>query len=324
MKARHTSLAVRLGVLSLGLGLLADRIAAGEPPAPEARQLIIIDAQGKEQKVKSWQFTQGTRRLAWLAPAVAPVKPDDPKAAPKTVAGPEALVFREENSTTFVEGIETLIPLDRLRSITFDNDKQSVTVQVSTGAAAKEVVEVQGTTKYRGINKLTIEAEVDLGELGIAEAKFQGGAPQGGIRGLTFPIIQAVAADPMRPLAKITATDKGTHEAAGLQPLYRLADGRERLIPLLMFKKTVKIDLAKLRNLRHVESTDPDGGSSWIVTLHDGAEHTLTLLPIISLEDGQEAKLIGLVGTVPAGYKLFPLHTIAEVQFESKPEVKEE
>jgi hypothetical protein len=32
--------------------------------------------------------------------------------------------------------------------------------------------------------------------------------------------------------------------------------------------------------------------------------------------DGRDAVLEGLMGRVPAGYKLFPMHTIGEVQFE--------
>ena len=47
--------------------------------------------------------------------------------------GPEALEFREENSTNFAKGILTLVPLERIRSIDYDNDKQVVTARVATG-----------------------------------------------------------------------------------------------------------------------------------------------------------------------------------------------
>ena len=49
---------------------------------------------------------------------------------------------------------------------------------------------------------------------------------------------------------------------------------------------------------------------------HDGTVTPFrpTLLPKVTLE-GKPATLVGLVGRVPAGYKLFPLHVIAEVEF---------
>ena len=35
--------------------------------------------------------------------------------------------------------------------------------------------------------------------------------------------------------------------------------------------------------------------------------------------DGKAAVLEGFVGRVPAGYKLFPVHVIEEIQFDAKP-----
>src|SRR5271157_1719659 len=122
------------------------------------------------------------------------------KAPPKAAklrpgVGPEALEFRDEHSTNFVDGILTLIPLKNIRSIDYDNDKQTVTVKVISAekGAADEIL--TGATKFRGINKLTIEAEVDKGDMGIAELKFQGGVPKG-IHALSFPVPRAPAAMP--------------------------------------------------------------------------------------------------------------------------------
>src|SRR5437016_5214702 len=110
---------------------------------PEAGTIVIIDAKGKENKLKAWEIVAGTRKLGWLAPPEKEPeekKPDDkedpasaPKRAPlKPVArGPEALSFRDENSTNFVNGVLTLIPLDTIRQIDYDNEEQKVTVKVA-------------------------------------------------------------------------------------------------------------------------------------------------------------------------------------------------
>jgi len=94
---------------------------AADPQPVEAGTLVVTDNAGKEQKLKSWTLVAGTRHLSWLADP-APVKPDKEEdkapakrgARPKPVTGPEALEFREENSTDFQNGILTFIPLDRL------------------------------------------------------------------------------------------------------------------------------------------------------------------------------------------------------------------
>ena len=107
-------------------------------------------------------------------------------------------------------------------------------------------------------------------------------------------------------------------KAADLQPLYKLADGSERLLPTLMFKKTLKLDLGKIQKLRAAEGAEGEG-AEWEVKLKDGEEQTLTLLRTLPM-DGKPATLEGFVGRVPAGYKLFPVHTVAEIQFDDAKE----
>jgi hypothetical protein len=294
-------------------------VLAADSPKPAEGALVVVDAAGKEQTLKAWEFVAGTRRLSWLAPA-APAKeePREPKEArrPKPPAGPEALEFREDNSTDFREGILTLIPLDRIRSIEYD-DKDKVSVHVATGPQAADEEVLTGSTKYRGVNKLTLAAEVDKGDLGIAEIKYQGRVPKG-IRAIRFP--DAKAAPMMvegRPATVgIAEKEQNAQKVSDLQPLYRLADGGERLLPTLLFRKTLKIDVGKVQKLHAVESMDAPG-TEWEVTPKDGGEETLTLLtkPVL---DGKPATLEGLLGRVPAGYKLFPVHTIAEVEFGDK------
>ena len=78
------------------------------------------------------------------------------------------------------------MPLNRLRSLQYDNTKETVTLTAATGPKADDLTTLTGVTKFQGINKLAIEAEVDKGELGIAEVKFLGGVPKG-INALKFP-----------------------------------------------------------------------------------------------------------------------------------------
>jgi hypothetical protein len=83
-----------------------------------------------------------------------------------------------------------------------------------------------------------------------------------------------------------------------------------------MFRKTLKLDVNKLKGLKPADS-DQENGKSWHVTPKEGDEETLSLLTTVPL-DGRAADLEGLLGRVPAGYKLFPLHTVAEVQFDGE------
>jgi hypothetical protein len=297
------------------------RSAADAPEAAKGGPLVIVDGAGKEQKIKAWKFSQGTRHLTWLAPTgkaepEPKAKDKNGKAAPikpRPAIGPEALEFRDEHSTNFVDGVLTLVPLDRIRSLDYDADKQAVTLKVLASGGGDETL--TGTTKFRGINKLTIEAEVDKGDMGVAEIKFLGGVPKG-IRSLTFPAPKAPAADKAGRTATLTIADKQkiVQKAQELLPLYRLPDGSERLLPTIMFKKTLKVDIAKVTKLHLVEGSKGEE-VEWVVTTKDGEEQTLTLLKTITLDDKQ-AVLEGFLGRVPAGYKLFPPHTISEIQFE--------
>jgi hypothetical protein len=132
-----------------------------------------------------------------------------------------------------------------------------------------------------------------------------------------FPRAQAPAVAAAGRPARITTTerDRSVHPAADLVPLYRLADGTSKPVPLLFFKKTLRIDPARIGSIRAVDS----GGTTeteWQVTLKDGATHTLTLLHTVTLDDNRQAVLEGMLGRVPAGYKLFPVHLIGELKFD--------
>src|SRR5262245_50790445 len=67
---------------------------ADDSPKPAAPgTLLIVDNTGKEQTVKSWKFTQGTRHLTWLAPGTSGKEPEakpEPKTDPKEEKNPKA------------------------------------------------------------------------------------------------------------------------------------------------------------------------------------------------------------------------------------------
>ncbi|MGH7226594.1 MAG: hypothetical protein ACRELF_25545, partial [Gemmataceae bacterium] len=186
--------------------------AAEDKPKPaQAGMLLVLDTAGKEQKLKTWKFTEGVRRLGWLVSAKAAAVGDnagkDKKAAPRgkrqPMAGPEALAIRTEMEIEYLQGVLTLIPLEHLRSIDFDNEMDTITAQVGEGEAAEKIA---GSTKYKRINKLVIEAEVDKGDLGIAEIKYLGGVPRG-IRGVRFPAPKAAPPLPQGRRVLVVSAD---------------------------------------------------------------------------------------------------------------------
>lgn len=265
--------------------------------------LVVPPAGGQDVKLADWRFTQGTRTLS-LTGAVKPKQ-----------KGPEYLEFREDKSTTYQNGILTLVPLASIRKIEYEREKKTVAVVVAVAGDKDETL--TGTTRFIGINKLTIEAEAQLDGLGAATVKFQGGIDKG-MHSIKFPAPKA-AAESKGPASAIIATDKERtrHSVHDLQPVY-LVDGHLRVLPYLMFKKTVKVDMDKLASMRFVPSDDKKKLSNdFEVTLKDGNKHTLTLLTKIDLPESKEkVKTVtfeGVLGRVPVGYKLFPAHTIQEL-----------
>ncbi|MFO0824748.1 MAG: hypothetical protein U0792_16795 [Gemmataceae bacterium] len=83
-------------------GLMTAGAAADEKPKASG-EVVLTGVDGKDTKLSAAKFTPtGTRRLAWLA---------DPKATtPEDKLGPLAIKLREQESTTLVDGVLTLIP----------------------------------------------------------------------------------------------------------------------------------------------------------------------------------------------------------------------
>jgi hypothetical protein len=176
-------------------------------------------------------------------------------------------------------------------------------------------VVLTGPTGYDRVNKLTIECEIDKGDDGVAAVKFLGGVTNG-IQGVRFPAPKVIAKPGSGRIATVTGTDrsKSEHKLAELQALYAV-EGGQKLASTLFFKKTLKVDLAKVQKIVPHSSTT-EGGTEWDVTLKDGDTNTLTLITQEVKLDGKSAALLGLVGKAPVGFKIFSLPSVAEIQFE--------
>jgi hypothetical protein len=301
------------GVLLLGwMELICAASAGDKKDSPVEKKaeppLLILDAQGKEVMLKGWHLAGGTRRLVGIDSVAAK--------SPPFASGPQYLEFREEKSTTFEAGILTLVRVTALRKLDYDYEKKTVTAVAAVASGKDETL--VGTTKFNRINRLGIEGEADLGNLGFASVKFQGGNPKGGITAVRFPAAQPVPEVKGNPALVIAADkEKTRHAVADLTALYQVDGGAYRALATLMFKKTVKIDLAKIASMRHVEAEDKKQASyDFEVVLHDGTKHTLTLLTKVELDGTKSATFAGLFGRVPVGYKVFPAHTIAELKLE--------
>ena len=279
--------------LSIVLSLLVTGLAFTQEPMP-----TVTDSAGKELTLKKWKIVAGTRKLSWAE------------------GKPESFEIREVGSTSFKDGIITFVAMSRVQEVTWDYEKETMTVRVA--GLEKPLI---GTTKYKDINVLTIEAEVDQGKSGVADLRFRGGPIKGGIRGIKFPNAKAPEKMPeagpafaftVPPEAKSKA-GPAFHQASGFQALYRTSNTEEKLLPYLMFKKTLKVEIANIGRLTVGAYNAKDHTAECELKQKDGMDLSVSLLASFPI-DGKPATLLGFVGTVPAGYRLFPIHTISQFE----------
>ncbi len=287
-----------LGILSL---LPQDFHVQAQPkkdnPKENSGAPTLVDPSGKEVVLKKWKIVYGLHKLSWL----------DGK--------PEAFEMREFGSTTFKEGVITWIPFKRVEAIRYDYDKETVFVDV---AGLEKPLE--GTTKFKDINMITIEAEVDQGASGVADLRYKGGIFKGGFKSVKFPDVKPFEKQPEKGdlfSFVVVPEGKGTNPTlqtvTNVKPLYRFADGSEKLVPHLIFKKTLKVDFANIKSIHVGEHNAKEKTAECEVTLKDGMQISVTLLGQIQVE-GKNATFVGFLGECPAGYKLFPIHAIQEFQ----------
>src|SRR5262245_13867568 len=190
--------------LASALLLAVGAAPAGEKAGPDNQgTLVVIDANGKELKVKNWKLTKGTKHLSWLAPA----DEGKDKGKKQPPAGPEALEFVEGKLPPLKKGVLTYVPLTSVRGIDFDGAKETMTVRVAKSDKEADDDILVGPTGYVGINQVAITAVTDLGELGQAAVEFHGGVDRG-IRGLRFPSPKPIEALPEGRAAVIKQTSK--------------------------------------------------------------------------------------------------------------------
>ena len=275
--------------------------ADDEPPA--AGTAAVTDVDGKEFKLTGVKFTTGTRRLAWLA---------DPKGTTDDAKkGPVALEVREPNSSLpLSKGVLTLVPVSGLESAKFDYEKQVVTLVVK---GLKEPI--TGTLEYKGINVLGFS-----GTSGGKTAAFTGGVlSKTAVKTAAFGGAEALA----RPKAagitwNVQIAQKGadspTVTARNLKVLYSFPGGVEHLADGVSVRKGTPIPFDK--NLKRVEvlANDPNTNFAAAEVEAGDVPERIVAVPLTLEQDNKKGTLVGLVGEVDAGWKLFPLHTIKVIK----------
>jgi hypothetical protein len=275
----------------------------------ETNVLTVTDKDGKEHKPKNWKFVTGTRKLSWLAPADT----EPAKGKKAATGGPEVFVV-SEGEYPLKKRVLTFVPVDSVRSIEFDPSAKKVTVRVAISAKEEDDVKIEGATGYQNTNTFAVEAVTDLGDLGQATVRFQGGGEKG-VKSFRFASPKPMGPLPTGRSGKIKQQDTKlpTFRFVDLQPLYVAAGGQERTLPHLYFKETVKVDLAKIEKM-------VGDKLDFTLTLTGGKEQP----PLVLLERAKDAdgtgtlQLEGLVGRGIVGWRLFPMITVGELTFEDK------
>lgn len=274
--------------------------------APPDEPVVLVDAAGKEIKLTGVKLTAGTRRLGWLA---------DPKGTTDDGRkGLLALAVREPNSTTFTNGVLTLIPTASVEAIRYEYDKLTMTVTVK-GLPAP----VPGTLQFRGINVIGLQ-----GAAGDVPAKFAGGVPKDGFRSVLFPAARPL---PTRPAGGTTWAVQIEQPKAGhptlvvrnLKALYSYPGGVEQLADALPVRKGDPLILdGSLKKLEVIAVDQNTMMAALEVTTAAGPER-LVAVPLTRADGKRTATLTALVGEVDCGWKLFPLHTVKVVKPVEKP-----
>lgn len=264
---------------------------------PKAGEVVVTDVDGKETRLTGAKLTTGTRRLGWLA---------DPKGAtPDEKLGPLAVEVREPNSTTFAKGIITLVPAASLESARYDYEKLSVSLSVK---GIKDPL--TGTLQYKGINTIGVSGMAD----GKAATFTAGALGKAAVKSVVFgepqPVPAAKAGANWAVQIVHPAANNPTVKAKNFKALYQFPGGVQHLSDTLALRKgaTLAFDdkLTRFEMLANDENTSTAAAE---VETGTGNEK-IVAIPLTMEKDAKTGTLVGLLGEVEAGYKLFPLHTI--------------
>ncbi|MEZ6139275.1 MAG: hypothetical protein R3B84_01775 [Zavarzinella sp.] len=268
-------------------------------PIGSAEPLTIVDRTEKKVALSQWKIIPQPKTVSWIQPAEA------------------VFEFRELDSTTYQEGIVTFIAWNRIQQIKYNYEKGKETAELKVVGLEKPLV---GTARFRGINTITIEGDIPQGKA-VATTRFRGGVLDGGVLQIDFPMpkppnVKKISPDTHQfsivPVAKSKEPAPKT-AVTNLTALYRDATGKEHLLNYLRFRKTLKVELANITTLEVQQINLKDRTADCEVQMKDGSSLNLALMLDIEI-DGKAARLAGLVGEVPAGYRLFPVHTFTRLQ----------
>jgi hypothetical protein len=271
-------------------------VFAEEPDAP----ITLVDGAGKEHTLANVKLNTCVRRLAFLA---------DPKGETDDAKrGPLALEIREPHSTAYAKGVATLIPLSCVESVKFEYEKQSLSV------AVKGQEPVAGTLQFQGINVMSLEAKN-----GDAAVKYTSGKKDG-FRSIAWPNAKPLASRAVgatwwiqiqHPEAKYP-----TIKVRNLRAIYSFPGGVEQLADSLPVRKgeSLKLDTT-LKKLEMVAvDTNPSFQHAAMDATVEGNPEKLVAVPLVNDLGNRKGTLIGFLGEVDAGWKLFPLHCVKVIK----------
>jgi hypothetical protein len=287
-------------ILVLASGF-AGLFARGDDP-PAAGEAVVTDVDGKEYKLTGVKFTTGTRRLAWLA---------DPKGTTEDAKkGPLALEIREPHSTTFTKGVLTLVPVSSLESAKYDYEKQIVHLGVK---GLKDPI--PGTLQYKGINVLGFGGTSDkkvmtftggvLSKTAVKTATFSGATalPKRKDDGITWTI----------QIVQPTA-DNPTLTARNLKVLYAYTGGTEQLLDGMPVRKGEPIPFDEKLQRFEMLANDPNTNIAAAEISTGSGPDRVIAIPLVEEKDKKTGTLVGILGEVDGGWKLFPLHAVKVIK----------
>ena len=261
--------------------------------------VVVNTVDGKELKPSAVKFSTGTRRLAWLA---------DPKGTTEeSRKGPLAFEVRDVQSSSFIKGVITLVEFSHVESVKYDYEKQTVKVDVK---GIKEPL--AGSFQYKGMNVLNFSGSVDgkttafgggvLGKtVAVKSLTFSGARPVPDVKptGTTWAIqvIHPKEKDP-------------TLTVRNLKVLYQFSGGIEKLEGMIPVRKEAALALnGGLKRLEILATdTNTNMAAAEVETANGPAK--VVIFPLTQDVDKKTGTLVGFIGEVDAGWKLFPLHTI--------------
>lgn len=283
-----------------GLALVLAMIGAASRAADAPAGATVTDADGKEVKVTGLKFGPGTRRLAWLA--------DPNGTTDEAKKGPVALEVREPHSTIYKQGVVTLVPLASVEAVQYDYDKKVARVAVK-GLAEP----LAGTLQYENLNVLAFSGTAD-GKPAVFRG---GGSTKGRIKAVAFP-----DAKPLPGRKGLSAWQVHIDQKSALNPslrvgelkfLYQLPGGKEVLADSVATHKAEPLKLDGSARSYTTLAVDPNSRVIAAEVVSGGKERVV-VIPPTKEQEGKAATLVGVVGEVEAGWKLFPLHTIKSMK----------